>query len=63
MQLSTARSIAVRAAGLRGQPVNGVGKTCFHHVVIKIWQSFLRPVACLTSTLLETEVRFLITIA
>jgi hypothetical protein len=27
----------------------------FHHVV-KTWQLFLRPAACLTSTLLETEV-------
>jgi hypothetical protein len=28
----------------------------FHHVVIKIRQLFLRPAACLTSTLLETGV-------
>jgi hypothetical protein len=28
----------------------------FHHVVIKIQQLFLRTAACLTSTLLETEV-------
>jgi hypothetical protein len=36
--------------------LSGVGTTCFHHVVIKIWQLFLRPAACLTSTLLETGV-------
>jgi hypothetical protein len=35
--------------------LSGVG-TCFHHVVIKIWQLFLRPAVCLTSTLLETRV-------
>jgi hypothetical protein len=35
-------------------PLSGVGTTCFHHVVTKIWQLFLRPAACLTSTLLET---------
>jgi hypothetical protein len=28
----------------------------FHHVVIKIRHLFLRPAACLTSTLLETKV-------
>jgi hypothetical protein len=28
----------------------------FHHVVIKIRQLFLRPAACLTSTLLETGI-------
>jgi hypothetical protein len=28
----------------------------FHHVVIKIRQLFLRPAACLTSTLLEAGV-------
>jgi hypothetical protein len=28
----------------------------FHHVVIKVRQLFLRPAACLTSTLLETGV-------
>jgi hypothetical protein len=28
----------------------------FHHVVINIRQLFLRPAACLTSTLLETGV-------
>jgi hypothetical protein len=32
-------------------PVSGVGTTYFHHVVIKIQQLFLRPAACLTSTL------------
>jgi hypothetical protein len=37
-------------------PLSGVGTTCFHHVVIKIRQLFLRPTACLTSTLLETGV-------
>jgi hypothetical protein len=36
--------------------LSGVGTTCFHHVVIKIRQLFLRPAACLTSTLLETGV-------
>jgi hypothetical protein len=35
-------------------PLSGVGTTCFYHVVIKIRQLFLRPAACLTSTLLET---------
>jgi hypothetical protein len=30
--------------------------TCFHHVVIKIRQLFLRPAACLTSTLLGNSV-------
>jgi hypothetical protein len=33
-----------------------VSTTCFYHVVIKIWQLFLRPAACLTLTLLETGV-------
>jgi hypothetical protein len=33
-----------------------VRTTCFHHVVIKIRHLFLRPAACLTSTLLETGV-------
>jgi hypothetical protein len=37
-------------------PLSGVGTTCFHHVVIKIRQLFLRPAACLMSTLLETAV-------
>jgi hypothetical protein len=37
-------------------PLSGVGSTCFHHVVIKIRHLFLRPAACLTSTLLETVV-------
>jgi hypothetical protein len=37
-------------------PLSGVGTTCFHHVMIKIRQLFLRPAACLTSTLLETGV-------
>jgi hypothetical protein len=31
-----------------------VGTTCFHNVVIKIRQLFLRPAVCLTSTLLES---------
>jgi hypothetical protein len=35
--------------------LSGVGTTCFHHVVIKIRQLFLRPAASLTSTLHETE--------
>jgi hypothetical protein len=35
---------------------SGVDTTCFHHVVIKIRQLFLRPAACLTSTLHETGV-------
>jgi hypothetical protein len=35
-------------------PLNGVGT--YFHVVIKIRQLFLRPAACLTSTLLETGV-------
>jgi hypothetical protein len=37
-------------------PQSGVGTTCFYHVVIKIRHLFLRPAACLTSTLLETGV-------
>jgi hypothetical protein len=37
-------------------PLSGVGTTCFHHVVIKIRHLFLRPAACLTSTLLEAGV-------
>jgi hypothetical protein len=37
-------------------PLSGVGTTCFHYVVIKIRHLFLRPAACLTSTLLETGV-------
>jgi hypothetical protein len=37
-------------------PLSGVGTTCIHHVVIKIRSLFLRPAACLTSTLLETGV-------
>jgi hypothetical protein len=37
-------------------PLSGVGTTCFHHVVIKIRHLFLRPAACLTSTLLEIGV-------
>jgi hypothetical protein len=37
-------------------PLSGVGTTCFYHVVIKIRQLFVRPAACLTSTLLETGV-------
>jgi hypothetical protein len=37
-------------------PPSGIGTTCFHHVVIKIRRLFLRPTACLTSTLLETGV-------
>jgi hypothetical protein len=36
--------------------LSGVGTTYFHHVVIKIRQLFLRPAACLTSTLFETGV-------
>jgi hypothetical protein len=35
--------------------ISVVETTCFHHVVIKIRQLFLRPAACLTSTLLELE--------
>jgi hypothetical protein len=36
----------------------------FHHVVIKIWQLFLRPAACLTSTLLKTlKLEWVLTIA
>jgi hypothetical protein len=35
-------------------PLSRVGSTCFHHVVLKIRQLFLRPAACLTSTLPET---------
>jgi hypothetical protein len=35
-------------------PLSGVGTTCFHRVVIKIRHLYLRPAACLTSTLLET---------
>jgi hypothetical protein len=35
-------------------PLSGVGTTCFHHVT-KIRQLFLRPAACLMSTL-ETGV-------
>jgi hypothetical protein len=34
-------------------PLSGVGTTCFHHVVIKIRHLFLRPAACVMSTLLE----------
>jgi hypothetical protein len=37
-------------------PQSGVGTTCFHHIAIKIRHLFLRPTACLTSTLLETGV-------
>jgi hypothetical protein len=37
-------------------PLSRVGTTCFHHVVIKIRYLFLRPAACMTSTLLETGV-------
>jgi hypothetical protein len=37
-------------------PLSGVGTTCLNHVVIKIRHLFLRPAACLTSTLLETGV-------
>jgi hypothetical protein len=37
-------------------PLSGVGTTCFYFVVIKILHLFLRPAACLTSTLLETGV-------
>jgi hypothetical protein len=33
-------------------PISGVSTICFHHVVIKIRQLFLRPAGCLTSTLL-----------
>jgi hypothetical protein len=36
--------------------LSGVSTTCFHYVVIKFRQLFLRPAACLTSTLLETGV-------
>jgi hypothetical protein len=36
-------------------PLSGVATTCFHHVVTKIRQLFLRLAACLTSTLLELE--------
>jgi hypothetical protein len=36
-------------------PLSGVGTTYFH-VVIKVWQLFLRPAACLTLTPLETGV-------
>jgi hypothetical protein len=36
--------------------VSEVGTTCFHHVVIKIRQLFIRPVTCLNSILLETGV-------
>jgi hypothetical protein len=32
--------------------LSGVGTTWFYHVVIKIRPLFLRPAACLTSTLL-----------
>jgi hypothetical protein len=35
-------------------PLSGVGTTCFHHIVTKIRYLFLRPAACLSSTLLET---------
>jgi hypothetical protein len=37
-------------------PLSEVGTTCLHHVVKKIRHLFLRPAACLSSTLLETEV-------
>jgi hypothetical protein len=36
--------------------LSGVG-TCFHHVVVKIRQLFLRLATCLMSTLLETGVQ------
>jgi hypothetical protein len=35
-------------------PLSGVATTCFHDIVIKIRQLYLRQAACLTSTLLET---------
>jgi hypothetical protein len=35
-------------------PLSGVGVKCFHHVVIKIRQLFLRQAACLTTPFLET---------
>jgi hypothetical protein len=34
--------------------LSGVGTTCFHHAVIKIWQ-LIWPTACLTSTLNGNE--------
>jgi hypothetical protein len=37
-------------------PLSGVGTTRFYRVVIKIRHLFLRPAACLTSTLLESRV-------
>jgi hypothetical protein len=37
-------------------PLSRVGTTCFHRVAIKIRQLFLRPAACLTSSLLENGV-------
>jgi hypothetical protein len=41
--------------------ISRVGAKCFHHVMIKIRQLFLRPAACLTSTHLETTVGVLTT--